>query len=66
MSPKFPRKEVTRLAREAEKRGWTAERTGSGHLRLTSPLGAVVICSSTPKTTGSYKTVNRLEQTGEW
>lgn len=66
MSPRFPRKEITQLAREAVRKGWRAERTGGGHMKLTSPTGQVVLCSSTPRTSSLFKTLKRLEGTGEW
>ena len=67
MSPRFPRKEVTALAREAVRRGWRAERTGRGHLRLISPSGKQVTCSSTPRVNGiKSQTMKDLEGTGEW
>ena len=41
-------KELREVIRDAESRGWQAERTGGGHIRLVHPQGGLVFCSDTP------------------
>lgn len=36
------------LVRAARAAGWTVDNTARGHLRLTSPTGAVVVTGGTP------------------
>ncbi len=40
--------EMDKIIRKAKKRGWSAEKTGGGHWRLTSPGGVRVIASTSP------------------
>ena len=46
-------KDHRREVREAVRRGWVATITGSGHVRLQHPSGAVVIASASPFAAGS-------------
>lgn len=36
------------LIREAKRQGWVVATTGSGHLRLTSPTGHIIVAARTP------------------
>jgi predicted RNA binding protein YcfA (HicA-like mRNA interferase family) len=42
------RKDVERLIELAKAEGWTCERCGSGHYKLRSPTGAIVILPFSP------------------
>lgn len=42
-------KEAGKLIRQAEQQGWAHSRTSKSHHKLTSPGGASVIMSSTPR-----------------
>lgn len=41
-------KDLRRVIRDAEKRGWSASATGGGHVRLTKPGCQPVFTSQTP------------------
>lgn len=45
---KLPSKEMTVLVRLAIRQGYTATRTGSGHVKVTGPDGRIVIVPSSP------------------
>jgi predicted RNA binding protein YcfA (HicA-like mRNA interferase family) len=42
------KRDLARLLRDAEERGWTVHRTRGGHVRLKHPGGGLVVASSTP------------------
>ena len=46
-NPRIPR-DLRRLVKTAIRCGWRLSVTGSGHLRLTSPRGAVVYFGASP------------------
>lgn len=41
-------KDVQQVTRALRKQGWHIGRTRKGHMKLTSPLGRVVVTPSTP------------------
>lgn len=43
-----PRKDVEKLIVIAKSEGWTCARCGSGHYKLVSPAGAIVILPFSP------------------
>ena len=45
---KITDKDLRRVVRDAEKRGWTASKTNGGHIRLTKPGCQPVFTSQTP------------------
>jgi len=59
------RADMMKLLKQVQKQGCTVERTGSGHWRITTPNGAVLITSFSPKTAGVLRsTIRRLKKEG--
>lgn len=48
-------KDLRTLAKKLKKAGWTVEVNGRGHVKFTSPVGAVVSTSATPSDWRSFK-----------
>jgi hypothetical protein len=59
------RADMMKLVKLAKKAGCTAIRTGTGHWKITTPSGAVIITSFSPSTAGAYRdTVRALRREG--
>lgn len=59
------RSDMIKLVKLAKSKGCTAERTGSGHWKITTPGGAVIITSFSPKNPGAYRdTIRALRKAG--
>jgi predicted RNA binding protein YcfA (HicA-like mRNA interferase family) len=48
------RKEVEKLIDVARAAGWTVERAGSGHYKLRSPAGALVVLPFSPRSGNAF------------
>jgi len=53
------RADMMKLLKQIRKKGCTVERTGSGHWRITTPNGASLITSFSPKTPGALRDITR-------
>lgn len=59
------RADMMKLIKLAKKAGCTVERTGSGHWKITTPSGAVLITSFSPSSPIPYRdTVQHLKKAG--
>jgi predicted RNA binding protein YcfA (HicA-like mRNA interferase family) len=48
------RKDVEKLIEAAKAAGWTVERAGSGHYKLRSPAGALVVLPFSPRSGNAF------------
>ena len=53
-----------RLVKDLRKQGFTVERTGSGHWRVSNERGDVVFMSFSPRGSGLHKTLKQLRAMG--
>lgn len=53
------RSDMMKLVKVAKKRGCSVERTGSGHWKITTPSGVVLVTSFSPSNPGAYRDVIR-------
>ena len=54
-----------KLVKLAKKKGCSAQRTGSGHWRITTPSGVTIITSFSPSNPGAYRdTIQALRKAG--
>lgn len=59
------RADMMKLIKRAQKKGCSAERTGSGHWRITTPSGEVLTASFSPSSPGSLRdTIRDLRRAG--
>ena len=59
------RSDMMKLIKRAKKNGCSAERTGSGHWRITTPSNQVIIASFSPSNPGAYRdTIRDLRRAG--
>jgi hypothetical protein len=54
------RKDLRRLAAEAQRQGWSVEKTGGGHLKWVAPSGARVYTASTPSDPRAFANVRAM------
>jgi len=50
--------EVSRLAKDVQRLGWTVEKTNGGHLRWTAPSGEFFFSAQTP---GDYRVIKKIK-----
>jgi hypothetical protein len=56
---------MKKLLRLAQKQGCTMQRLGSGHWRIVTPSGAVIVTSFSPAGPGAYRiTLHELRKAG--
>lgn len=56
---------MMKLVKQAKKQGCTVERTGSGHWKITTPSGTVLVTSFSPSNPGAYRdTIRALRKAG--
>lgn len=53
-----------RLVKDLKKQGFTVERTGGGHWRVTNERGDVAFLSFSPRSSGLHRTLKRLRAMG--
>jgi hypothetical protein len=53
------RSDMMKLVKLARKKGCTVERTGSGHWKITTPSGEVLITSFSPSNPGPHRDLIR-------
>ena len=55
---KITNRDLRRIVRDAEARGWTCDLTRKGHLKLRHPSGAIVIAAWSPS---DHRALKNLE-----
>jgi hypothetical protein len=59
------RADMMKLVKLAKKNGCSVQRTGNGHWGITTPSGAYIVASFSPRTPGAYRdTIRDLRKAG--